>query len=107
MRINKSRFYPSFLCALCALCGSPFDGLLQCGMGLTCNIDAKGRAVRLVSGIVLLIVAAVLAVVWAWPGGSWLAWAFTAAVAAGGAFQVFEGWGGWCVLRAMGIRTRL
>lgn len=73
---------------------------------MQCNIDAKGKAVRLVSGIVTVVAALVL-------GGLGLAsvvegmwvWIVAAAALAGGAFQIFEGWCSWCVLRAMGFRT--
>jgi hypothetical protein len=75
-------------------------------MGLECNIDAKGKALRLVSGMVLLTVAVVVGMVWAWPGDGWLAWGVVVGLAAVGGFQVFEGWARWCVLRAMGFRTR-
>ena len=74
-------------------------------MPLTCNIDARGKVARLVWGILLLVGAAVLAAVWATGSGSWVAWAVVAGVAALGAFAVFEARAGWCVVRAMGIRT--
>ena len=70
------------------------------------NIDAKGRAVRLVWGgrlmvlsllLVVLAVAGVLVEWWVWP----LAGVFLIA----GAFARFEARRGWCILRAMGIRT--
>jgi hypothetical protein len=38
----------------------------------------------------------------------WLpSWAFSAGIAAllGGAFMIFEGVNGWCVVRAMGFKT--
>ena len=36
----------------------------------------------------------------------WVMWAgiFTAL---GGVFPIYEGWAGWCALRAMGIRTKI
>jgi hypothetical protein len=76
-------------------------------MPLSCNIDAKGKALRLVMGMVDLGIAAMLAFNWAWPRGSWLPWASCGLIAAFGAFQIFEGWSGWCALRAMGFKTRL
>jgi len=72
---------------------------------MQCNIDAKGKAARLVSGLnhrrsrvgraglgagrrvdrrVGLVVAAALLAI--------------------GGFQVFEGWAGWCVMRADGVQ---
>ena len=82
----------------------PLRPAYRCGM--QCNIDAKGKAVRLVSGLVtaavgvtLLVLAGVGVLAGVWP------WAVGAAALAGGAFQVYEGWCGWCVVRAMGWRT--
>jgi hypothetical protein len=76
-------------------------------MRLTCNIDSKGRAARLVYGIVLLLIGAALIVFWARGSGSTLAWVVSAACVLGGAFAVFEARAGWCVVRAMGFRTPL
>lgn len=76
---------------------------------MQCNIDARGRRVRLIAGLVTLLIAAVLLVstlagpLVAWLG--WGAWVLTIATAAGGAFAVYEGWAGWCAVRAMGWRT--
>lgn len=75
---------------------------------MQCNIDAKGRAVRLISGLfsagigVVLTLLAVFDVIGHMP---WL-WVGIALLVTGG-FQIYEGWAGWCVLRAMGIRTKL
>jgi hypothetical protein len=73
-----------------------------------CNIDSRGRVVRLVSGllwlgvaVLLLLLAGVRVLQGAWP------WALAPAAAVLGAFQVYEGWCGWCALRALGIRTRI
>jgi uncharacterized membrane protein HdeD (DUF308 family) len=74
-------------------------------MALTCNIDRKGRLARLISGILLLILGIVLAFAWALPNASWLAWMIVAVTIAGGLFQIFEAWKGWCVMRAMGFKT--
>lgn len=77
------------------------------GDGLRCNLDARGKSLRLVGGaivgaigVVLLIGAGIGALdSWGWfVGGS----AFIV-----GAFMIFEGWSGWCVLRAMGFKTRV
>lgn len=74
-------------------------------MPLPCNIDARGKAARLIYGIVLLVVALVLLFAWALPGGSPWAWVVTVVCALGGAFAVFEARAGWCVIRAMGFKT--
>ncbi|MDE0857155.1 MAG: hypothetical protein OSA38_01125 [Candidatus Poseidoniaceae archaeon] len=77
-------------------------------MALVCNIDAAGKAARLKSGIIgtlggVFIGAITLAGVV--QGPVW--WMITAGALFGGAFAIFEARAGWCVLRAMGIRTPL
>ena len=74
-------------------------------MALQCNINAKGKAIRLAYGFALVIGGIVLAWLWAWPSGSAWAWVICGAAVGGGAFAVFEGWAGWCVVRALGFRT--
>ncbi len=73
--------------------------------GPTCNLDARGKAIRLVLGSVTLVVAAALAaaVLAGWLSLPW--WWAVAGCAAGAAFQLAEGWSGWCALRAMGVKT--
>lgn len=75
---------------------------------MQCNIDGKGRAVRLVSGIVVALVGLVLLVLWL-SGAATQGWmlALSIVTLASGAFQIYEGWSGWCVLRAMGVKTPL
>ena len=72
---------------------------------MQCNIDRRGRALRTTMGIVTdavgtgLVAAAIF---------GWLpSWALYAGIAAmlGGAFLIFEGVNGWCVVRAMGFKT--
>jgi hypothetical protein len=72
---------------------------------MQCNINAKGKAIRLIYGIVFVISAIVLALVWAMPSGQWFAWALVIGLLGGGAFAIFEGAKGWCVIRAMGFKT--
>jgi hypothetical protein len=55
----------------------------------------------------LLTVSAVVAFVWAEPAASYFAWVFTIVVALAGAFSVFESAVGWCVIRAIGLRTHV
>ena len=75
---------------------------------MQCNIQSKGKAVRLISGLIHcgagLILLVLLAIGWVHHLGVWIA---AGALILAGAFQVFEGWAGWCVLRAMGIKTPL
>jgi hypothetical protein len=75
-------------------------------MPLTCNIDRRGRRIRLLAGILveaagaillLLRVAGVLEGTWPWVAGL--------SAIAGGTFMVFEGAVGWCAVRALGFRT--
>jgi hypothetical protein len=75
-------------------------------MALECNIDAAGKAARLKAGIMSVAAGLVLATVMAFgavTGPIW--WLATAGALAGGAFAIFEARAGWCVVRAMGIRT--
>ena len=75
---------------------------------MQCNIDARGKAARLRAGIVSVLLAGGLAIV-AWLDllGTSLAWWAAGALLAMGAFAIFEARAGWCVVRAMGFRTRL
>ncbi len=75
---------------------------------MRCNIDAKGKVIRLLSGVFFLLVGLglLLVVVFSMSEISWL-WMVGVLLVAIGVFQVFEGWAGWCVLSAMGIKTRL
>jgi hypothetical protein len=76
-------------------------------MPLPCNIDSKGRAARLIYGLILLVAGVAMLLAWALPSGSALAWVVTVLVLVGGAFAVFEARAGWCVVRAMGFKTPL
>ena len=75
-------------------------------MALECNIDAKGKAVRLLSGIVFILIGffglvaqyfELINLPLSTLGGM--------AMILGGGFAVFEARAGWCALRAMGIKT--
>ncbi|MEM9348075.1 MAG: hypothetical protein AAGB26_15815 [Planctomycetota bacterium] len=74
---------------------------------MQCNIDAKGKALRLIYGLIMLAVAAVVAVLML-AGvlglGIW-GWAIVTALALFGGFGIFEARAGWCVVRAMGFKT--
>jgi hypothetical protein len=74
-------------------------------MPLQCNIDARGKLARLIYGVALLILGLVLLLAWALPTGGLWAWAVTIGSLLGGAFAIFEARAGWCVVRAMGIKT--
>jgi hypothetical protein len=76
-------------------------------MKLQCNIDAKGKVVRLIWGIMMLGGGLAALFLWAWPGGGWMAWTVSGVMLASGAFGIFEARTGWCVARAMGMKTRM
>jgi uncharacterized membrane protein HdeD (DUF308 family) len=76
-------------------------------MPLTCNIDSKGKLLRLILGLINIVVGVILVFTWALRSGGGIAWTVTIALILAGLFQVFEGWAGWCVVRAMGIKTRI
>lgn len=79
---------------------SGYDAAMQC------NIDAKGKAVRLVSGIVVTLIGLVLLVLGLLDviEPNWIYVVATATLLSG-AFQIYEGWCGWCIMRAMGFKT--
>ena len=70
-----------------------------------CNIDSRGKAARLIYGIVVIAIGVTLVFLWAMRGGGVLGWAISAACVVMGAFSIFEARAGWCVVRAMGFRT--
>tara|TARA_Y100000748_G_scaffold89227_1_gene74145 strand:+ start:494 stop:727 length:234 start_codon:yes stop_codon:yes gene_type:complete len=75
-------------------------------MAFECNIDAKGKAIRLFGGIFSLILGLIISSIAYFDlvEVAYL-WVAAAGLLAGGALGVFEGWSGWCVARAMGIWT--
>ncbi len=70
-------------------------------MTLRCNIDGRGRLLRLALGAVL---GAAAVRVFAGTGGGWRL-AATALLGAAAAFVLFEAAAGWCAARACGLRT--
>ncbi|HEY2587008.1 MAG TPA: hypothetical protein VGI81_14780 [Tepidisphaeraceae bacterium] len=76
-------------------------------MSLSCNIDARGKLARLIYGVLMILLGLLLAAFWAWPDGQVWKWLIAAACLLGGAFALFEARAGWCVVRAMGIKTPL
>ena len=75
-------------------------------MALQCNIDAQGVRVRRVWGWSNLFAAAVFAAAGVWTAQPWLG--IVAGLAALlGILGLFEARHQWCVMRAMGIRTRI
>lgn len=66
----------------------------------TCNIDRRGRMMRLTAGLLLLAAAAGL-----WWGLQSAFWA--SGCLALGLVSLFEAFRGWCVVRAFGFKTPL
>ncbi|QDU33633.1 hypothetical protein KS4_16880 [Poriferisphaera corsica] len=72
---------------------------------LKCNIDNTGKRLRLYSGLFDLLVAAIVMLItwfglietWGWIAGGVLLLI--------GLFAIFEALRGWCILRALGIKT--
>ncbi len=76
-------------------------------MPMQCNIDAKGKAVRLIWGIAMLLIAAGLVVLTLLEvlTGLWT-WISIGICTFFGLLGVYEARKGWCVVRAMGIKTK-
>ena len=74
-------------------------------MVLECNIDARGKAVRLRLGLMGVLSSLGLAASCLLISAPNLAWIVPAGAFIGGAFAIFEGRTGWCVVRALGFRT--
>ena len=73
---------------------------------MQCNIDRRGRVLRTSMGVVTDLVGTGLVLAWALGvlPDTWALWTGIAALL-GGAFMIFEGVNGWCVVRAMGFKT--
>jgi hypothetical protein len=77
-------------------------------MALTCNIGAAGKAFRLKLGIALVSTGVILGLVMALDIlSSSIFWLPVAGCILGGVFTIWEARAGWCVVRAMGIRTSI
>ena len=74
-------------------------------MALECNIDARGKAVRLRLGLMGVLSSLGLAAACLLVSAPDLAWIVPAGAFIGGAFAIIEGRTGWCVVRALGFRT--
>lgn len=75
---------------------------------MECNIGAKGKLARLVTGIMAIgfaMVLGLLIVVGVLSSSLW--WYAVASITFGGAFAIFEAKAGWCIVRAIGIKTPL
>ena len=77
-------------------------------MSRVCNIDAKGRVVRFVTGIFAVLGGFIMALMITQnipPSEAY--WIPVIGSIAGGMFAIWEARAGWCVVRAIGIRTPL
>ena len=74
-------------------------------MAFECNIDAKGKAVRLRLGFMGVLSSLGLAAGCLLISAPDLAWVVPVGAFLGGAFSIFEGRTGWCIVRALGFRT--
>lgn len=74
-------------------------------MAFECNIDSRGKAVRLRLGLMGVLSSLGLAAACLLISAPDLAWIVPAGAFIGGAFAIFEGRTGWCVVRALGFRT--
>jgi len=78
-------------------------------MALECNIDSKGRALRLVAGLLAILggaVAYLILMLEIMPVPESIGTLGVLAMFIGGTFAIFEAKAGWCVVRALGFRTR-
>ena len=75
---------------------------------MECNLAARGKAARLIGGVAGVMFGLTLSVLLALDVLSGMP-ATSVAVGSlfGGAFAIFEARAGWCIVRALGIRTPL
>ena len=77
-------------------------------MAFECNIDDRGKAARMKLGIRLVTISLILAALTHFEIiPTPLGWLATAASLGGGAFTIWEARMGWCVVRAMGFKTKI
>ncbi len=81
-------------------------------MAFECNIDDRGKAARMKLGIRMVIVSLILATLTFFDPSFWtlptlLGWLLAGGLFAGGAFTIWEARMGWCVVRAMGFKTKI
>ena len=75
---------------------------------MECNIDSKGRVVRFITGILAILSGIVLAILVSQGILTSESYMFIIIGSIlGGAFAMWEARAGWCVVRAIGIRTPL
>ena len=78
-------------------------------MVFECNIDSKGRALRFFTGVLAMLgggLAYLILMMEVIPVPESIGTLGVLAMFIGGAFAIFEAKAGWCVVRALGFRTR-
>lgn len=86
--------------------------MIQIGKSLErfmqCNIGEKGRAFRMKLGIIIILGGILLSILTLTEViGVGIGWFASISMFLGGAFSIFESLKGWCIVRAMGIKTPL
>ncbi len=82
--------------------------LMTTYMAMECNIDSQGRVVRFITGIFAILAGFVLAILVSQGILTSESYMFVIIGSIlGGAFAMWEARAGWCVVRAIGIRTPL
>ena len=77
-------------------------------MAFECNIDARGKVARLKLGIRLLVLGLILGALTLFGFiPTTLGWVITGGAITGAIFVMWEARMGWCVVRAMGFRTKI
>jgi hypothetical protein len=77
-------------------------------MAFECNIDARGKVARLKLGIRVFVAGLIVAALTLFniiP--TTLGWVATGGILAGALFAMWEARMGWCVIRAMGFKTKI
>lgn len=72
---------------------------------MQCNIDQRGRQIRLIGGLIMDLAGTGVIALTLFDLLPWWGWIVGLALILGGAFTIFESLKGWCVVRAMGIKT--
>jgi hypothetical protein len=77
-------------------------------MVFECNIDARGQAHRMklgIFGIIFSLILGSLTLFGIFP--TIIGWIITGSSFAGASFAIWEARMGWCVIRAMGFKTKI
>ncbi|MAT49300.1 MAG: hypothetical protein CMA27_05665 [Euryarchaeota archaeon] len=87
-------------------------------MALECNIDARGKAARIKLGTFVVVLGIILTIstLFNFPPMFWdslpespipVNWALIGCTFFTGFFTIWEGRKGWCIVRAMGFKTKI